>query len=419
MKVLVVGGGGREHAIVHSLKKSPKITELYCAPGNGGIAQEAVCVPIAASDIDALVQYSKENALDLVMVAPEDPLAGGLVDRLTQEGIPAFGPRANAAIIESSKAFSKALMQKYGIPTAEYKVFTSEQEALDYIDTAGAPIVVKADGLALGKGVTVASTAQQAREAVRSMMGDRSFGTSGDKVIIEQCLTGPELTVLCFTDGKTILPMLSSRDHKAAYDGNLGPNTGGMGAFCPCPDYTGELARQCMEQIFIPTIQAMEDQGRAFKGVIYFGLMLTDDGPKVIEYNARFGDPETQAILTMLETDLLEVFLAVVEERLSEITLRWKPGACCCVAMASGGYPGSYEKGYVIEGLDTVPEDVIVYHAGTKLEDGKYKTAGGRVLAVTAVADDLESAIERAYQGVNCLDFKDAHYRTDIGKQTG
>ena len=423
MKVLVVGGGGREHGIIHALGKSNRITKLYCAPGNGGIAGEAECVPISALDLDGIVEFSRKNEIDMVIVAPDDPLAMGLVDRLEQAEIPAFGPRANAAVIESSKAFSKAMMQKCGIPTAQYRVFTDLQEALAYIDSTGAPIVVKADGLALGKGVTVAETVQEAKAAVTALMSEKRFGVSGDKVVIEQCLEGPELTVLCFTDGKTILPMLSSRDHKAAFDGGKGPNTGGMGAYCPCPDYTDEIAGYCMEHIFKPTVKALNAEGRTFKGVIYFGLMLTKDGPMVIEYNARFGDPETQPILSMLETDLLDVFEAVIQERLHEITLKWKSGCACCVVMASGGYPGSYETGHEITGLDKIGNgdnmtgDVFVYHAGTKFEDGIYKTSGGRVLGVTAHGVDLATAAAKAYRGVELISFEDARYRTDIGKQ--
>ena len=417
MKILVVGGGGREHAIVHTLKKSPQVTEVHCAPGNGGIAQEALCVPIKATDIDALTDYAVKEGFDLVMVAPDDPLAMGLVDRLEAAGIRAFGPHANAAIVESSKAFSKELMRKYGIPTARYATFTDMAQALDYIRSQGAPIVVKADGLALGKGVVVAQTVAEAEDAVRSMMEDRKFGESGSTVVIEECMTGPEVTVLAFTDGKAIVPMLSSQDHKRVDDNDQGPNTGGMGAFCPSPKYTPEIAAYCMEHIFRPTIDALAAEGRPFKGVIYFGLMLTPDGPKVVEYNARFGDPETQPILSMLETDLLDIFEAVIDERLDQLDIRWKNGAACCVVMASGGYPVGHKTGYPISGLEDVPEGVFVYHAGTKLENGQYLTSGGRVLGVTATGPDLPSAIAAAYAGVEKIHFTDEHHRTDIGKK--
>ena len=418
MNVLVVGGGGREHAICAALKRSPRVDQLYCAPGNAGIAQIATCVDIQATDIAAMVAFVKANPIDFVMVAPDDPLALGMVDAMEAAGIRAFGPRANAAIIESSKVFSKGLMEKYGIPTAKYRVFTDMDQAIAYIRAEGAPIVVKADGLALGKGVVVATDVDMAVDAVKSMMQDKKFGDSGSRVVIEECMTGPEVTVLAFTDGKTIVPMLSSQDHKRAYNDDKGPNTGGMGAFCPSPKYTPEIAQTCMETIFRPTIAAMNKEGRPFKGVIYFGLMRTPDGPRVVEYNARFGDPETQPILSMLETDLLDIFEAVVDEKLDTVDIRWKSGAACCVVMASGGYPTAYKKGYEITGLDRVPEDIIVYHAGTKRAgDGKILTNGGRVLGVTALGSDLPAAIARAYAGVSCIDFTDAHYRTDIGKK--
>ena len=417
MKILVIGGGGREHAIVHALRRSKRVSEVYCAPGNGGIAQEAVCVPIKATDTDALADYAAQEGFDLVMVAPDDPLALGLVDKLEARGIRAFGPHANAAIIESSKAFSKGLMQKYNIPTARWAVFSEAEAALAYIREQGAPIVVKADGLALGKGVVVAQTVQEAEDAVRMMMLEGKFGQSGATVVIEECMVGPEVTVLAFTDGKTVVPMLSSQDHKRAYDGDQGPNTGGMGAFCPSPKYTPEIAERCMQTIFLPTINALRAEGRPFKGVLYFGLMLTADGPKVVEYNARFGDPETQPILSMLETDLVDIFDAVIDEKLDTLDIRWKPGAACCVVMASGGYPVAYKSGYEITGLGDVPADVFVYHAGTKQEDGVFKTAGGRVLGVTAVADDLPAAIARAYAGTEKIRFTDEHHRTDIGKK--
>ena len=417
MNVLVVGGGGREHAICWALKKSKRVDKLYCAPGNAGIAEIAQCIDIKATDIDSMVKYVLDNPIDFVMVAPDDPLALGMVDAMEKAGVRAFGPRANAAILESSKVFSKNLMEKYNIPTAKYAVFTEMDKAIDYIKSQGAPIVVKADGLALGKGVVVASDVDTAIDAVKSMMQDKKFGESGTRVVIEECMTGPEVTVLAFTDGKTIKPMLSSQDHKRAYNDDKGPNTGGMGAFCPSPKYTPEIAETCMNTIFRPTVEAMNKEGRPFKGVLYFGLMLTPNGPKVVEYNARFGDPETQPILSMLETDILDIFEAVVDEKLDTVDIKWKDGAACCVVMASGGYPVECKKGYEITGLDSVPEDITVFHAGTKLADGKYVTNGGRVLGVTALGKDLSSAINRAYEGVKCINFTDVHYRTDIGKK--
>ena len=416
MKVLVVGGGGREHAICWKLAQSPKVTELYCAPGNGGISQIAACVPISATDVEGMVKWAKENAMDFVMVAPDDPLALGMVDALEAAGIRAFGPRKNAAIIEASKAFSKELMKKYCIPTAKYETFTDEAAALAYIEAEGAPIVVKADGLALGKGVTVASTVEEAKQAVRDMMEGGKFGASGSTVVIEECMVGPEVTVLAFADGETVVPMMSSQDHKRAYDGNEGPNTGGMGAFCPSPNYTPEIAERCVKEIFQPTLEALKAEGRPFKGVIYFGLMLTADGPKVVEYNARFGDPETQPLLSMLDTDLMDIFEACVDGKLSELDIKWKPGAACCLVLASGGYPLSYKKGYTIEGLDKVPEWATVFHAGTKLADGVYTNNGGRVLGVTAVGDNLKDAVAKAYEAAKPIYWTDMHFRTDIGK---
>ena len=417
MKVLVVGGGGREHAICWKLSQSPKVTELYCAPGNGGIAQVATCVPIKATDVTEMVAWAKENKMDFVMVAPDDPLALGMVDQLQEAGIPAFGPRANAAIIEASKAFSKELMKKYHIPTAQYETFTEMDKALAYIDQQGAPIVVKADGLALGKGVVVASTVEEAKTAVREMMQNQKFGKSGSTVVIEECMTGPEVTVLAFCDGEHLVPMPSSQDHKRAYDDNQGPNTGGMGAFCPSPNYTPELAAICEEQIFKPTVAALKAEGRPFQGVIYFGLMLTPKGPKVVEYNARFGDPETQPLLSMLDTDLMEIFEACVNGTLDQVDIRWKEGAACCIVLASGGYPLSYQSGYPISGLEEASKTATVFHAGTKqTESGDIVTAGGRVLGVTAVGNSLNDAIERAYDASKCISFTDMHMRTDIGK---
>ena len=417
MKVLVVGGGGREHAICWKLAQSPKVTELYCAPGNGGIAQVAQCVPIKATDVEAMVAWAKEHAMDFVMVAPDDPLALGMVDALEAAGIPAFGPKANAAIIEASKAFSKELMKKYHIPTAKYETFTDLDNALSYIRAQGAPIVVKADGLALGKGVIVAQTVAEAQEAARSMMDGRKFGQAGARVVIEECMTGPEVTVLAFCDGEHLVPMPSSQDHKRAFDGNQGPNTGGMGAFCPSPNYTPDIAARCEKEIFQPTVAALQAEGRPFQGVLYFGLMLTPDGPKVVEYNARFGDPECQAVLSLLETDLLDIFLACRNGTLDHLNIRWKDGAACCLVLASGGYPGSYAKGLPITGLEDAGQQAVVFHAGTKLgDDGTVFTNGGRVLGVTATGPDLNAAIDSAYAAAGHIHFQDMHFRTDIGR---
>lgn len=416
MKVLVVGGGGREHAICWKLAQSPKVDELYCAPGNAGIASVATCVPIGATDIENMVKWAKDNAMDMVMVAPDDPLALGMVDAMEAVGIRAFGPHKNAAIIEASKAFSKELMKKYNIPTAKYQTFTDESAALAYIDEQGAPIVVKADGLALGKGVIVASTVEEAKQAVRDMMENGIFGASGSTVVIEECMTGPEVTVLAFADGEHVVPMLSSQDHKRAYDGNEGPNTGGMGAFAPSPNYTADIADRCVKEIFQPTIAAMKAEGRPFKGVIYFGLMLTPEGPKVVEYNSRFGDPETQPLLSLLDTDLFDIFNACIDGTLDQMDIQWKSGAACCLVLASGGYPVSYQKGYVISGLDEV-KDAVVFHAGTKLNaEGQFTNAGGRVLGVTALGATLAEAVENAYAAAKPITWKDMHFRTDIGK---
>ncbi len=417
MKVLVVGGGGREHAICLKLAQSPKVTQLYCAPGNGGIAQVAQCVPIKATDVEGMVKWAKENAMDFVMVAPDDPLALGMVDALEAAGIPAFGPRKNAAVIEASKAFSKELMKKYHIPTAQYETFTELAAALSYIEAQGAPIVVKADGLALGKGVVVAATVEEAKAAVRDMMEDKKFGDSGSTVVIEACMTGPEVTVLAFCDGKHLVPMPSSQDHKRAYDGNQGPNTGGMGAFSPSPHYTPEVARRCMEEIFLPTVAALNAEGRPFQGVIYFGLMLTKDGPKVVEYNARFGDPETQAVLSLLDSDLMDIFQACVDGTLDKIDIKWKDQAACCLVLASGGYPVQYQSGYPISGLEEAGQNATVFHAGTKLgEDGQILTAGGRVLGVTALGATLEESISNSYTAAKPISFQDMHFRKDIGR---
>ena len=416
MKVLVVGGGGREHAICWKLAQSPKVTQLFCAPGNAGIAQVATCIDVKATDVDGMVAWAKANAMDFVMVAPDDPLALGMVDVMEAAGIPAFGPHANAAIVEASKAFSKELMAKYHIPTAKYCTFTELEKALSYLEAQGAPIVVKADGLALGKGVVVAATVDEAKQAAQEMMEDKKFGESGSTVVIEECMTGPEVTVLAFTDGKTVVPMPASQDHKRAYDGNQGPNTGGMGAISPPPQYTPELAQRCMEEIFQPTIDALRAEGRPFQGVLYFGLMLTPSGPKVVEYNARFGDPECQVVLSLLDTDLMDILQACVDGTLDRLQIRWKDEAGCIVVLASGGYPLDYKKGYPISGLDEAGQTAMVFHAGTKLgPGGEYLTNGGRVLGVTATAPTLDGAIAGAYDAAKHISFQDMHFRTDIG----
>lgn len=419
MNILVIGSGGREHAIIRKLKESPKTEKLWCAPGNGGIAADAECVAINAMDIDGVVDFAKKNAVDLVFVAPDDPLAAGMVDALEKEGIRAFGPRANAAIIESSKVFSKNLMKKYGIPTADYAVFSDPKEVVEYVEKRGKfPVVIKADGLALGKGVIIAQNFDEAKDAVHTIMEDKVFGASGNNVVVEEFLTGPEVSVLAFTDGKTLRPMVSSKDHKRALDGDKGLNTGGMGTISPNPYYTNEIADECMKTIFLPTVKAMQAEGRPFKGCLYFGLMLTPDGPKVIEYNARFGDPETQAVLPLLESDLFAIMRAVREQRLAETEIRWRGGAAACIVLASGGYPGKYESGKAIIGLaDAEAAGATVYHAGTKRTDAGYVTAGGRVLGVTALGDTLAEAIRRAYAAAEKIHFDGAHMRRDIGSR--
>lgn len=418
MKLLMIGGGGREHALIRKLKESPRVEIIYCAPGNGGISRDAQCVAISAMDIDSVVAFSKENQIDLVFVAPDDPLAAGMVDALEAAGIRAFGPSKLAAEIESSKVFSKNLMKKYGIPTARYEVFDAPETALSYILEQNAwPAVIKADGLALGKGVVIAQNEAEARDALHSMMEDKIFGESGSRVVVEEFLTGPEVSVLAFTDGETVRPMVSSMDHKRAYDGDKGPNTGGMGTISPNPYYTAEIAKRCMEEIFLPTVHAMQQEGRPFKGCLYFGLMLTPNGPKVIEYNSRFGDPETQVVLPRLKTPLIEIVEAVVNGTLAQQEIEWEDNACACVVMASGGYPKSYPKGLEITGLNDngqIP-GVTVYHAGTSYKDGKFFTAGGRVLGVTACGNTLAAALQKAYDGVHRIHFEGAHYRKDIG----
>ena len=417
--ILVVGGGGREHAIIRKLKESPRCGRLFGTPGNGGISRDAACFDVAPTDVDGVVALARECGADLVLVAPDDPLVAGMVDALEEAGIPAFGPRANAAILEGSKVFSKNLMKTYGIPTARYEVFEDPAEALRYIREQNRyPAVVKADGLALGKGVLLCADYEEAKRAVHDIMEDRVFGASGSRVVVEEFLTGPEVSVLAFTDGKTVRPMVSSKDHKRAFDGDMGPNTGGMGTISPNPFYTEEQAAWCMEHIFLPTVAAMNAEGRPFKGCLYFGLMLTPDGPKVIEYNCRFGDPETQVVLPRLKTDLIDILEAVREERLAELPIEWSEDACACVVMASGGYPAAYKKGLPIRGLDKqgqVP-GAVVYHAGTKYENGCFYTNGGRVLGVTAAAPTLDEALKKAYEAVGHIDFEGAHYRRDIGK---
>lgn len=419
MKILVIGGGGREHAIIRKLKESPRTTKLYCAPGNGGIAKDAECVPISVNDIPGVVQFATDNQIDLVFVAPDDPLAAGMVDEMEKVGIRAFGPNAKAAEIESSKVFSKGLMKKYHIPTAGYEVFDDPQKALDYIEAQGKyPAVIKADGLALGKGVIIAVDFEEAKTGIKTIMEDKVFGASGNKVVIEEFLTGPEVSVLAFTDGKCVKPMVSSKDHKRALDNDQGLNTGGMGTISPNPYYTPEIAETCMKTIFLPTIHAMNQEGRPFKGCLYFGLMITPDGPKVIEYNSRFGDPETQVVLPRLKTDFVDILEAVIDEKLEQRPIVWSEEACACVVMASGGYPSHYKKGIEITGLDENGQisGATVFHAGTALKDGKYYTNGGRVLGVTALGKDLPEALQKAYAEVEKIHFDGAHYRHDIGK---
>lgn len=419
MKVLVVGGGGREHALVRKIKESKKVDEIFCTPGNGGISYDAKCFDVAATDIDGVVNLAKEIKADLVVVAPDDPLVAGMVDALNEAGFKTFGPRANAAIIEGSKVFSKELMQKYNIPTAEYKVFDNAEEAIEYIKERNEfPTVIKADGLALGKGVIIPENLDDAIAGVKEIMEDKIFGASGNNIVVEEFLTGPEVSVLAFTDGKCVKPMVSSMDHKRALDGDKGLNTGGMGTVSPNPYYTQEVAKECMDKIFMPTINAMNNESRTFKGCLYFGLMITPKGPKVIEYNCRFGDPETQVVLPRLKTDIVDIFEAIDNETLSDLDVEWSDDACACVIMASGGYPKSYPKGIEITGLSNGQLDgVTVYHAGTKLQDNKLVTSGGRVLGVTALGDTLENALKKSYDAVEKIHFEGAHYRRDIGKR--
>ena len=418
MTLLIVGGGGREHAIIKKLKENPNVETIYALPGNGGIAADAVCVPeIGATDIDAIVDFARSHAVDFAVVAPDDPLALGCVDALHAAGIPCFGPDAKAARIESSKVFAKDLMQKYHIPTAQYQVFTSPAEALAFLKTASFPIVIKADGLALGKGVLIPRSYAEAEAAVRTIMEDRAFGDSGSRVVIEEFLTGPEVSVLAFTDGTAIAPMVSSMDHKRAGDGDTGPNTGGMGTVAPNPCYTEDVAQVCMDTIFLPTLAAMRAEGCPFKGCLYFGLMLTPDGPRVIEYNCRFGDPETQVVLPLLKTDLLTVMQAVENETLGELTVEWRHASAACVILASGGYPGHYEKGKAISLPKSLPGNVTIYHAGDRLADGNLVTSGGRVLGVTATGPTLRQALADAYAAAETVDFDGKYLRHDIGRR--
>ena len=413
MNILVVGGGGREHAIIKKIKENKKVKKIYALPGNGGIARDAICVDIGAKEIDKITEFAVENNIDFAIVAPDDPLVLGCVDALNAKGIKCFGPKANAAIIEGSKIFSKNLMKKYNIPTAAYEVFENKEDALKYLESAPIPTVIKADGLALGKGVVIAMTRDEAKDAVISMMEDKIFGESGSKIVIEEFLEGPEVSVLSFTDGKTVVPMISSMDHKRALDNDEGLNTGGMGTIAPNPYYTKEIADECMEKIFIPTIDAMNKEGRTFSGCLYFGLMLTKNGPKVIEYNCRFGDPETQVVLPLLESDLLDIMLDIADEKLYADKVKFSDKSACCVVMASKGYPGKYETGFELK----IDDDVNAYVAGAKIKEGKLVTGGGRVLGVTCVADTLKEAIDKAYNDVKKVSFENAYCRSDIGQK--
>ncbi len=420
MKILVVGGGGREHAIIMKLAESPKVDKLYCTPGNGGISKYAECFDVAATDVEGVVALAEKLHPDMVVVAPDDPLVLGMVDALQAKGFKTFGPKANAAIIEGSKVFSKELMKKYNIPTAGYEVFTDSESAIKYIKEQNSyPTVIKADGLALGKGVILAQNEDEAVAAVHEMIDELKFGKSSARIVVEEFLTGPEVSVLSFTDGKTVVPMISSMDHKRALDGDEGLNTGGMGTVAPNPYYTDDVANQCMETIFKPTIEAMNAEGRTFEGCLYFGLMLTPKGPKVIEYNCRFGDPETQVVLPMLDADLCEIFEAIYDHKLADVDIKWKSGSCTCVVMASGGYPLSYPKGLEISGLNEMGQvdGAFVYHAGTKLADGKFLTNGGRVLGVTCTALTLAEALKKSYAAVEKISWENVHYRHDIGQR--
>ncbi|MBO8137174.1 MAG: phosphoribosylamine--glycine ligase [Desulfotomaculum sp.] len=417
MKVLVVGGGGREHALVWKIAQSPRVSRIYCAPGNAGISQLAECVNIKANDISSLKKFALEERIDLTVVGPEAPLIEGIVDEFSQAGLRVFGPNRNAAQLEGSKALAKHFMAKYNIPTASYAAFSNEKEAMDYVREKGGPLVVKASGLAAGKGVIVCQHTADALDAVRRVIVDKEFGEAGSQVVIEEYLEGEEVSILAFTDGKTIVPMIPAQDHKRVFDNDKGPNTGGMGAYAPAPLYTPELHQVVVKEILEPTVKGMTEMGWPFKGVLYAGLMVTKDGPRVLEYNVRFGDPEAQPLLSLLDTDLVDIMEAVIDERLDQLDVKWKDGASVCVIMSAPGYPGNYPKGDVITGLDKVPEDITVFHAGTALENGNFVTNGGRVLGVTAVAADIPGAIDRAYQGVKKINFNGAHYRSDIGQK--
>ena len=419
MKILVVGGGGREHAIVWKLKQSPLADKIYCTPGNAGISELAECVPIGAMEFDKLIDFVKQNNIDYTIIGMDDPLAGGIVDAFEKENLKVFGPKQNAAILESSKAFSKNLMKKYNIPTASYETFYDYEAAKKYLEKQNMPIVLKADGLALGKGVLICNTMEEAQQGLKEMMQEHKFGSAGNAVVIEEFLEGPEVSVLSFCDGKTVVPMVSAQDHKRAFDNDKGLNTGGMGTFSPSKFYTQEMAEECMKTIFQPTVDAMIKENRPFVGIIYFGLMYTKNGMKVIEYNARFGDPETQVILPRLKTDLLEIMLACTNGTLDKMSIEWYDNAAVCVVLASGGYPVSYKKGYEITGLNEISkkENTIVFHAGTDKKDGKIVTSGGRVLGITGVGNTIDEAIKIAYEGVDIVDFNEKHFRTDIGRK--
>lgn len=417
MKVLVVGSGGREHALIWKLSQSPKVTKIYCAPGNAGIAEMAECVNIAATEVDQLTQWAQDNAIDLTVIGMDDPLMLGIVDRFQEKGLRVFGPRQNAAIIEGSKVFAKDLMKKYNISTAGYEVFEDAQAAKAFLETTTYPVVLKADGLALGKGVLICNTKEEALAGTDEIMVDKKYGSAGTRMVVEEFMTGPEVSVLSFCDGEHLIPMVSAQDHKRALDNDEGLNTGGMGTFSPSRFYDEELGKQCYEELFLPTLRAMKSEGRSFTGIIFFGLMLTPNGPRVLEYNARFGDPEAQVVLTRLKTDLVDIFEAAIDGRLDTLDLEWSDETAVCVVLASGGYPVDYEKGYEITGLEAQKskKDVVVFHAGTALKDGKYVTNGGRVLGLTAMGKDMEEAREKAYQAVSEVDFYKKHYRTDIG----
>lgn len=416
MNILVIGSGGREHAIVKKISESKRVSKIYCAPGNGGISDIAECAPIKVMEFDKLIDFAKEKSIDLTVVGPDDPLVYGISDAFKAAGLKVFGPTKDGAQIEGSKVFSKELMKKYNIPTAKYEVFENYDEALSYIEKENSyPAVIKAEGLALGKGVIIAKDLDEAKTALNEIMVDKVFGDSGNRVVIEEFLTGPEISVLSFCDGETIVPMVSAQDHKRAYDNDEGPNTGGMGTFSPSRIYNKELQEECMNNIFLPTVNALRSEGIIYKGVIFFGLMSTKNGVKVIEYNARFGDPETQVVLPRLKTDIVDIFEAVCDGTLKNVNVEWEDNACVCVVEASGGYPKKYQTGYEIEGLDNVSDNIFVYHAGTKKEDGKYITAGGRVLGITAKSRDLDTAISDAYKAVKNIGFTDVHYRKDIG----